>query len=131
MKTDVREFLNKLLDEDNWDIVEFENSRGDVAYFDQVCLLPESDSVYYAILQPVNKEGDELDDPMVFVFENADSEDITIDLVTDQYIIHDVFAEYKRLRSSSDDGFDPAENEIEYDEDLDELEELEELDEED
>ena len=129
MRTNIREFLDKLLDEENWDIVELENSRGEVMYFDQICVLPESDSTYYAILQPVAPNGDEIDDPMVFVFKNADSDDISIDLVTDQYVIHDVFAEYKRLRSSNgDDDFDGEE--MEYsDEDLDELEMLDELEE--
>ena len=100
---DFRKFLDRLLDEDDWGIVELENSRGEKAYFEQVCLLPESDNRYYAILQPVTPDGEETDDPVVFVFDNVESDNVTADIVTDQYIIHDVFAEYKRLRKNYDD----------------------------
>lgn len=139
---DIRKFLDRLLDEEDWGIVELENSRGEKAYFEQICLLPEGDDRYYAILQPVTPNGEEIDDPVVFVFDNVESENIKADIVTDQYIIHDVFAEYKRLRKSYDeDGEFYEENEDYFDEDeliemgmLDELEipdELERSDEDD
>lgn len=124
MLTDIRVFLDTLLDEENWGTVELVNDRGEKALFDQVCVLPEGDTRYYAILQPVSDNGEELGDPVVFVFENADTKDVTIDIVTDQYIIHDVFAEYKRLRNSDDD-FDEDEEYLDED-DLEMLDELEE-----
>ncbi len=125
MLTDIRAFLDSLLDEENSGTVELVNDRGESALFDQVCVLPEGDTRYYAILQPVSESGEEMGDPVVFVFENADGNDVTIDVVTDQYIIHDVFAEYKRIRGAYDDepdGLDEYEG--------DELEMLNELEDE-
>ncbi len=133
MLTDIRAFLDTLLDEENWGPVELVNDRGESARFEQVCVLPEGETRFYAILQPVTDQDEEIGDPVVFVFENADTSDVLIDVVTDQYVIHDVFAEYKRLRNSSKEGDeyeDPEGDELqmldnlEDEENTDELEEL-------
>ena len=118
MLTNIREFLDRLLDEQDWDTVELVNDRNEHALFDQICLIPESESVMYAILQPVDDNGNCVGEEIVFSFENADSDAVTIDVVTDQYVIRDVYTEYKRLRSTDadvDEDYD-GESEEEFDE---------------
>jgi len=129
MRTNIREFLDKLLDEENWETLELENSRGEIAYFDQICVLPESDSTYYAILQPVDAQGDEIDDPMVFVFTNADTDDVNIDIVTDQYVIREVFDEYRLLRRADTEDDDDEEYDFDEEDELISLDELDDSDE--
>ena len=102
MLTDIRKFLDRLLDEDDWEILELVNDRGESAYFEQVCLIPESDSTMYAIMQPVTPDGQELGDEIIFSFNGADTADVTIDVVTDQYVIRDVYDEYQRLREEGE-----------------------------
>ena len=111
MLTDIRKFLDRLLDENDWDILELVNDRGESAYFEQVFLVPESDSVIYAIMQPVTPEGQKLGDEIIFSFNGADTADVTIDVVTDQYVIRDIYDEYQRFREEGDDLSD-----FEYDE---------------
>lgn len=119
MLTDIRKFLDRLLDEEDWDTVELVNDRGESAFFEQVCLIPESDSVMYAILQPVDENGSELGDEIVFSFTDADTDDVEIDVVTDQYVIRDVYTEYKNLRASEEISGE------EFDEDYDDYDEEE------
>jgi|GEM_PF-2254744 len=104
MIKDVRKFLDRLLDENDWDILEMVNDREERAFFEQVSLIPESEKTMYAILQPVDQSGNDIGDEIVFSFSNADTSEVAIDVVTDPYVIRDVYDEYKRLRSS-DEGF--------------------------
>ena len=111
MITNIKEVLEKLLDESDWDTLEMINDRGEHALFDQVCLIPESDSVIYAILQPVDEFGNWLDDEIVFSFTDADTDDAQIDVVTDQYLIKDIYDEYRRFRSSADTEYEDEDEE--------------------
>ena len=102
MLTDIREFLDRLLDENDWEILELVNDRGESAYFEQICLIPENSSTMYAIMQPVTRDGQELGEEIVFSFNGADTADVAIDVVTDQYVIRDVYNEYKKIREEGE-----------------------------
>ena len=110
MKSDVNEIYTKLLNENDWGPIEIINSKGETARFSQIALIPsdsDSNSINsvqhnFAILQPLDNGGNEIDKPIVIDFINQNGE-LSMKFIDDQYIISDVFEEYHRIQSDNTD----------------------------
>ena len=92
-------FLKQLLDENNNDPIEFDDSNGEKVSFEQVALIPKDDKLY-AILKPIDFESFNIkeDEALVYSVEYDDIyyEDY-LDRVTDEVDIEIIFQMYYDL----------------------------------
>ncbi len=142
MKTDLNEILARLEDPSDDLPIEIVNSKGESARFAQIALIPmsvdpsdetEDDIIchYFAFVQPINESDEPMGENLIFDLSKHDNGELSIDVVTDQYLITDLFTEFRKLRRAKSvedepevDGFD-AESEIVEEEETDVSNEIE------
>lgn len=118
MKTDVKELLAKLRDTQGEGVVEIVNSKDEVATFESVALIPiaipdddDEESILchnFAFLQPKDESGESVGEVVIFdIVEDEDGE-CSIDVVTDQYLITELYDELRKLRRSGNDDEEPV-----------------------
>lgn len=130
MKTDLNEILAILEDPSNDLPIEIVNSKGESARFAQIALIPmsvdlsdenEDDDIichYFAFMQPINENDEPMGEDLIFDLSKHDDGELSIDVVTDQYLITELYAEFRKLRRAKSDE-DKGEDE---DKDEDEVE---------
>ena len=112
MKTDIKELLDKMLDADDTAPVEIVNDRDEKARFSQVALVPvtvdseeyegEKTEHYFAFLQPIDEDDQKTGDTVIFDISVGHGEKYTIDVVTDPYLINELYSEYQKMRKNDD-----------------------------
>ncbi len=118
MKTDIKELLDKMLDADDTAPVEIVNDRDEKARFSQVALVPvtvdseeyegEKTEHYFAFLQPIDEDDQKTGDTVIFDISVGHGEKYTIDVVTDPYLINELYSEYQKMRKNDDGEEDEA-----------------------
>lgn len=118
MKTDIKELLDKMLDADDTAPVEIVNDRDEKARFSQVALVPvtvdseeyegEKTEHYFAFLQPIDEDDQKTGDTVIFDISVGHGEKYTIDVVTDSYLINELYSEYQKMRKNDDGEEDEA-----------------------
>lgn len=128
MKTDLNEILARLENPSDDLPIEIVNSKGESARFAQIALIPmsvdlsdenEDDDIichYFAFVQPINENDKPMGEDLIFDLSKHDDGELSIDVVTDQYLITELYAEFRKLRraKSDDDDKDKDEYEDEY-----------------
>lgn len=129
MKTDLNEILARLENPSDDLPIEIVNSKGESARFAQIALIPmsvdlsdenEDDDIichYFAFVQPINENDKPMGEDLIFDLSKHDDGELSIDVVTDQYLITELYAEFRKLRrakSDDDDDKDKDEYEDEY-----------------
>lgn len=104
MQSDLRAVLEQLADETNDQPIELINSRGEKAVFSQMALIPVAtpseefeDEVIehnFALLQPLDENGEEVGDRLVFDFVKDAAGEVTVNLIDDPYIMRSVMELY-------------------------------------
>lgn len=112
MKTDVKELLARLRDTEGEGVVEIVNSKDEVATFESVALIPiaipdeeDEEAVVchnFAFLQPTDESGEAIGDVVIFDIIEDEGGECSIDVVTDQYLITELYDELRKLRRTSD-----------------------------
>lgn len=94
---DVINPIDALFDENNNDAIILSNENGEEIAFEQVAIIPISETVY-AILKPVNPmEGVGEDEGLVFSIEKNEEGEEYLALTVDEDIIDAVFTVYETL----------------------------------
>ena len=94
---DVINPIDALFDENNNDAIILSNENGEEIAFEQVAIIPISETVY-AILKPVNPmEGVGEDEGLVFSIEQNEEGEEYLALTVDEDIIDAVFTVYEAL----------------------------------
>lgn len=120
MLSDLKAVLEQLADENNDQPIELINDRGEKATFSQMALIPvttpseeyEDEFVehHFALLQPIDENGENVGDCIVFDFLKDESGEITVELVHDPYMMRTVMELYRqRGKHFKDDEEAPAE----------------------
>lgn len=118
MLSDLRAVLEQLTDENNDRPIELINDRGEKAIFSQMALIPvttpseefEDEVVehHFALLQPINENGENIGDCLVFDFLKDESGEITVELIDDPYMMRTVMELYrqrgKHFKDEDEDG---------------------------
>lgn len=123
MQSDLRAVLEQLTDENNDQPIELINDRGDKKIFSLVMLIPitadseefEGETVghHFALLQPLDENGEELDiDRLVFDFVRDESGEVTVKMIDDPYVLRHLQIIY-RERGSQFTNEDESEEECE------------------
>ena len=113
MRSDLKLILEQLKNPDNDAPIELENDRGEVARFTQMALIPvttpseeyEDEMVdhNFALLQPIEENGEEDGDQLLFDFlEDAEGQ-VTVSLVDDPYVMGSVITLYRQRGRLADD----------------------------
>lgn len=113
MRSDLKLILEQLQDPDNDAPIELENDRGEVARFSQMALIPvttpseeyEDEMVdhNFALLQPIDENGEEDGDQLIFDFLVDAEGEITVSLVDNPYIMRSVITLYRQRGRLADD----------------------------
>lgn len=106
MKSDLRAVLEQLADENNDQPIELINDRDEKALFSQMALIPvtapsdeyEDEMVehHFALLQPIDKNGENVGDCLVFDFLKDESGEVTLELIDDPYAMRTVMELYRQ-----------------------------------
>ncbi len=106
MRSDLKLILEQLTDPDNDENIVLENDRGEVKYFSQSALIPittpseefEDEMVdhNFALLRPVDANGKEIGDLLVFDFVEDEDGNVTITLVDDPYVMRDLITIFRQ-----------------------------------
>ena len=106
MRSDLKKILEQLSDPNNDEPIELENDRGEIARFSQMALIPitapseeyEDEMVehHFALLQPLNDEGEEVDDQVIFDFVMDEDGEVSVELVDNPYIMRSVITLYRQ-----------------------------------
>lgn len=120
MRSDLKLILEQLSDPDNDAPIELENDRGEVARFTQMALIPvttpseeyEDEMVdhNFALLQPIDENGEEDGDQLIFDFLVDAQGEITLSLVDNPYIMRSVITLYRQRGRLADDTEDEEED---------------------
>lgn len=104
MLSDLKAILEQLTDENNEQPIELINDRGEKATFSPMALIPVeapseefSDEVvehHFALLQPLDENGEEVGDRLVFDFVKDATGEVTVNLIDDPYIMRSVMELY-------------------------------------
>lgn len=113
MRSDLKLILEQLQDPDNESPIVLENDRGEIARFTQMALIPvttpseeyEDEMVdhNFALLQPIDENGDEDGDQLLFDFLVDAEGEITLSLVDNPYVMQSVIAIYRQRGRISDE----------------------------
>ncbi len=94
--------LDILLDEDNEDPITLYDENDKAIKFDQVAIIPLKEKLY-AILKPIDEmEGVADDEAIVFVVNDDENGDATLEIETDEPTAIMVFDEYYKLLDKQD-----------------------------
>lgn len=106
MLSDLRAVLEQLTDENNDQPIELINDRGEKAIFTQMALIPvttpspeyedEFLEHHYALLQPIDENGENVGDRVVFDFLKTESGEVSVELVDNPYIMRSVMEIYRQ-----------------------------------
>ncbi len=106
MQSDLKAILDQLTDETDDRPIELINDRGEKACFSQMALIPvttpsrefEDEFVehHFALLQPLNEEGEDVGEYVVFDFVRDENGEIGLSLVEDPYVMRDVLELYRQ-----------------------------------
>ena len=106
MRSDLKLILEQMKDPDNEAPILLENDRGEIARFTQMALIPittpseefENEMVdhYFALLQPVDENGEEVGEQLIFDFAQDEQGEINLSLVDNPYIIRNVITLYRQ-----------------------------------
>ena len=89
--------IDRLFDENDTGIITLYNQWNEPVEFEQIAVIPYEEKVY-AILQPViMPPGANPDEALVFLLNELEDGEITIDLVKEEDIIDAIFDEYYAL----------------------------------
>ncbi|MBQ8287501.1 MAG: hypothetical protein IJX76_01870 [Clostridia bacterium] len=120
MRSDLKKILEQLSDPNNDAPIELENDRGDIARFSQMALIPvttpseeyEDEMVdhNFALLQPIDEDGEETGDQVIFDFIMDEDGEVTISLVDNPYIMRSVITLYRQRGRIADE--EPEEEEV-------------------
>lgn len=112
MRSDLKKILEQLSDPNNDEPIELENDRGEVARFSQMALIPvtvpseeyegEMEDHNFALLQPLDENGEETDDQVIFDFMQDEVGEVTISLVDDPYVMRSVITLYRQRGRTAD-----------------------------
>lgn len=94
--------LDKIFDEENTEPVYLYDENDNKVPFEQVAVIPMEETVYVILkpIEPMEDVGE--DEALVFeICEDEDGEEF-IQLVTDEDVVDDVFAEYYKLLDEED-----------------------------
>lgn len=113
MKTDLKELLARMMDENDWEPVELTSDNGATERFNQVALLPvgvesakyvdETVEHNFAVLQPLNDRDEEIGRSIIVDITINEDGEYALSLVENQILIHDIMAEYKNVRGITAD----------------------------
>lgn len=134
MKTDLNEILARLEDPSDDLPIEIVNSKGESARFAQIALIPmsvdpsdetEDDIIchYFAFVQPINESDEPMGENLIFDLSKHDNGELSIDVVTDQYLITDLFTEFRKLRRAKSVEDEPEVDEFDAEAEIGEEEE--------
>lgn len=123
MRTDLNEILARLEDPSDDLPIEIVNSKGDCARFAQIALIPisvdpsddtDDDIVchYFAFVQPIDDKDEPMGENLIFDLSKHDDGELSIDVVTDQYLITELYAEFRKLRRAKSDEDEPDVDEL-------------------
>lgn len=106
MLSDLNAVLAQLTDETNDQPIELINDRGEKARFSQMALIPvttpseeyEDEFIehYFALLQPLDENGENVGDCVVFDFCKNESGELSVELVDDPYVMRAVMELYRQ-----------------------------------
>ncbi|MBQ7355425.1 MAG: hypothetical protein IJW62_07900 [Clostridia bacterium] len=106
MRSDLKKILEQLSDPNNDEPIELENDRGEIARFSQMALIPvttpseeyEDEMVdhNFALLQPLDENGEEDGDQVVFDFELSEDGEVQVTLVDNPYVLRSVITLYRQ-----------------------------------
>ena len=112
MKSDLKKILEQLSNPDNDQPIELENDRGEVARFSQMALIPitapsdeyEDEMVehHFSLLQPLNEDGEEVGDQVIFDFVQDEDGEVSVELVDNPYIMRSVITLYRQRGRTAD-----------------------------
>lgn len=113
MRSDLKLILEQLQDPDNESPIVLENDRGEIARFAQMALIPvttpseeyEDEMVdhNFALLQPIDENGEENGDQLLFDFLVDAQGEITLSLVDNPYVMQSVIAIYRQRGRTAED----------------------------
>lgn len=90
----MKNIIEKILDENNHEILHIKGNNNETFSFEQVALL-ELEDTYYTILHPLSKEFGP-DDVMIFRIE-FDMDEASLVLEEDEATLEECFIEYERI----------------------------------
>lgn len=106
MQSDLRAVLEQLTDENNDQPIELINDRGEKATFAQMALIPvttpspeyedEFLEHHYALFQPIDENGEDVGNRVIFDFLKDESGEVTVELVDNPYIMRSVMEIYRQ-----------------------------------
>ena len=106
MRSDLKLILEQLTDPNNDENIVLENDRGEVKYFSQTALIPittpseefEDEMVdhNFALLHPVDENGKEFGDLLVFDFVEDEDGNVSISIVDDPYVMRNLITIYRQ-----------------------------------
>ena len=106
MRSDLKLILEQLTDPNNDENIVLENDRGEVKYFSQTALIPittpseefEDEMVdhNFALMHPVDANGKEIGDLIVFDFVEDEDGNVSISIVDDPYVIRNLTTIYRQ-----------------------------------
>ena len=106
MRSDLKLILEQLTDPNNDENIVLENDRGEVKYFSQTALIPittpseefEDEMVdhNFALLHPVDENGKEFGDLIVFDFVEDEDGNVSISIVDDPYVMRNLITIYRQ-----------------------------------
>ena len=121
MRSDLKKILEQLSDPNNDAPIELENDRGEIARFSQMALIPvttpseeyEDEMVdhNFALLQPIDENGEESDDQVIFDFVVDEDGEVTVELVDNPYVMRSVITLYRQRGRLADE--EPEEEAVE------------------
>lgn len=105
MLSDLRAVLEQLTDETNDQPIELINDRGEKKRFSQVMLIPitapsdeyedEMEEHHFALLQPIDDNGQEIGGKLVFDFVKDEAGEITVQMIEDPYALRNIQMIYR------------------------------------
>lgn len=117
MRSDLKKILEQLSDPENDAPIELENDRGEIARFSQMALIPvttpseeyEDEMVdhNFALLQPLNEEGEENGEYVIFDFLLNEDGEVSVSVVDNPYVMRSVITLYRQRGRLADE--DPEE----------------------
>ena len=106
MRSDLKLILEQLTDPNNDENIVLENDRGEVKYFSQTALIPittpseefEDEMVdhNFALLHPVDENGKEFGDLLVFDFVEDEDGNVSIAIVDDPYVMRNLITIFRQ-----------------------------------
>ena len=95
--------LDKIFDEENTEPIYLYDENDNKVAFDQVAVIPKGDDIFVILkpIEPMEDVGE--DEALVFEICEDDEGEEFIQLVTDEDVVDDVFAEYYKLLDEDED----------------------------